>query len=142
MTVAYFDTSALVPLVIDEPTTPRCESAWLEASQIITSSLAYVETHAALARAARLGRLSEHAHRRARHAFTVRWDDLIAIYPRERLLFRAADLTTSHPLRGYDAVHCATALGTASDDFVAVSGDRDLLQAWSELGLHTLDTGG
>ena len=45
-------------------------------------------------------------------------------------------------LRGGDAVHRATALAVAADDFVAVTGDQDLLRAWRALGLATVDTAG
>jgi len=48
-------------------------------------------------------------------------------------------LGAGHALRGYDAVHCATALAVASEDFVAIAGDHDLLRAWSELGIATID---
>jgi len=39
-------------------------------------------------------------------------------------------------------VHRATALAVAADDFVAVTGDQDLLRAWRALGLATVDTAG
>lgn len=61
--------------------------------------------------------------------------------PNDALLRSAALPSASHSLRGYDAVHCATALAVASDDYVTVAGDRDLLRARSHLGVATVDLG-
>lgn len=140
--LTYFDTSALVPLVIAEPSTRLCDEKWDDADVIITSSLAYVEAHAAIAQAARQGRLSTRGHEYALEAFELRWRDLVHVPPSDSLIKTAADLAAQHALRGYDAVHCATALAAASDDFVAISGDRDLLRAWSDLGIATIDAAG
>lgn len=139
--LAYFDTSALVPLVVDEPATHLCNVKWDAADVIVTSSLAYVEAHSAIAQAVRHGRISGEGHQRALDAFQLRWNDLIHVPPSDSVVRAAADLAARHALRGYDAVHCATALAVASDDFVAISGDRDLLRAWGELGVATIDAG-
>ncbi|ORW78676.1 twitching motility protein PilT [Mycobacterium riyadhense] len=42
-------------------------------------------------------------------------------------------------MRGYDAVHCASAEQLDDDDVVAASGDQRLLTAWLELGIATYD---
>ena len=115
---------------------------WDGADEVVTTSLAFVEVHSALAQATRQGRLSETDRLRSVRAFEARWNDLIRIPPHDDLLTIAATLSAEHALRGYDAVHCATALAAASDDFVAVTGDRDLLRAWSSLGIATIDTAG
>jgi predicted nucleic acid-binding protein len=52
---------------------------------------------------------------------------------------RAATLSRRFALRGYDAVHCASAERINDDDVVAAAGDGKLLQAWSKLGLATFD---
>jgi predicted nucleic acid-binding protein len=139
---AYFDTSALVPLLIQEPSTERCRAVWSDSELVVTGAIAYVEVHAALAQAARLGRLTARAHRRALDVFSTAWEDIARIDVSPAVIDAAATLTATHSLRGYDAVHCATAIAAASDDFVAVSGDRGLLRAWSALGLATVDTAG
>jgi uncharacterized protein len=51
----------------------------------------------------------------------------------------AGSLAASHALRGYDAVHCASAMAVFDIDLVGVAGDRCLLDAWHDLGLRTLD---
>lgn len=140
VTVAYFDTSALVPLLISEPSTRPCARAWDNASTVTTTEIAYVEVHAALAQAARHGRLDAAEHREALASFETIWEDIARIPVDSLVIGHAATLAATQALRGYDAVHCATALAVASDDFVAVAGDRRLLEAWRELGVATIDT--
>lgn len=55
---------------------------------------------------------------------------------------RAAVLAHRFALRGYDAVHCASAEQLGDDDVVAASGDHRLLDAWTELGMTTFDSNG
>ena len=68
--IAYFDTSTVIPLIIDEPSTPRCNQVWNEASRVLSVRLLYPEARAALARAHRMGRVdpspSQSVRRRAR----------------------------------------------------------------------------
>lgn len=142
MRVAFFDSSALVPLTIHEASTPACIALWQGADTIVASALAYVEVHAALAQAQRTGRATASEHDTALIAFEARWRDVTLVTPGHEILHSAARLAASHALRGYDAIHCATALAVASDDFAAASGDRDLLRAWSALGIATADTSG
>lgn len=52
----------------------------------------------------------------------------------------AGDLAEDHALRGYDAVHLATALSVSEDDLVLVTGDSDLVTAATYLGLSVTDT--
>ena len=141
----YLDTSAIVPLLIAEPSSERCRTLWQSADVIVSSSLTLVEAHAALARGARNGRLDASGHERAVTGLEALWRDLSAIPPTPEILRAAvsvaASVAATHALRGYDAVQCATALALASDDLIAVSGDRELLRAWSELGVATVSTG-
>ncbi|OJW01500.1 MAG: hypothetical protein BGO47_13680 [Microbacterium sp. 67-17] len=140
--LAYFDTSALIPLVIHEPATARCRDVWDAAAVIVTSDLAYVEAHAALAQARRLDRLTDASHERALAAFESLWAGVARIAVAPLIIREAAKIARTQALRGYDAVHAASAVATASDDFVAVSGDEALLHAWSELGIATVDSHG
>lgn len=60
---------------------------------------------------------------------------------RERFIVeRTADLSEQHALRGYDAVHLATALAAACD--LVMAADRDMLRAAADLGLATVDADG
>jgi uncharacterized protein len=63
--IAYFDTSAVVPLLIAERGSDRAASLWESADRVVSVRLTYPETRAALAQAHRLGRLTA---RHLRHA--------------------------------------------------------------------------
>ncbi|MGL5928947.1 MAG: type II toxin-antitoxin system VapC family toxin, partial [Dermatophilaceae bacterium] len=56
--ILYVDTSALVPLLVDEPSSVACGEMWDAADRVVVTRLAYVESCAALGRAQRLGRIS------------------------------------------------------------------------------------
>lgn len=133
----YFDTSAIVPLLLTEPTSGRCRAVWNRADLVASSSLSLVEARASLARATKAGRIAPTAHRSAVVNLEALWADIAAIPPTPEVLRTAAALATSHAMRGYDAVQCSSALALASDDLIAVSGDHELLRAWGRLGIAT-----
>ena len=56
--IAYFDTSAVLPLLVAEPGSARAASLWDGADRIASVRLIYPEARAALAQAERLGRLT------------------------------------------------------------------------------------
>lgn len=137
--LAYFDSSALVPLVIDEPSTARVRTAWNAAHRVTTSLLSYVEARAAFARAERSHRIGSDQHQQAIIDFDRLWDCVTPITPVESIVLSAAHLAALHRLRGYDAVQCATSLAVATDEMVAVSGDSELLDAWEAIGITTIN---
>ncbi|OIN81361.1 type II toxin-antitoxin system VapC family toxin [Mycobacterium malmoense] len=138
--IGYLDTSAFVPLLIDEPTSNACRRFWDDADAIVSSRLLYVETAAALAQALRMGRLTAGEHVQARRSLDQMWSEMDVIEADEQLVLHAADLAHRLSLRGYDAVHCASAEQLDDDDVVAASADQRLLSAWLELGMEIYDT--
>jgi predicted nucleic acid-binding protein len=58
----------------------------------------------------RVKAVSKDAGTSALQAFTADWNNLIRLQLTEVLVARAAALAWEHGLRGYDAVHLATAL--------------------------------
>lgn len=137
--ILYLDTSALVPLLIEEPWSARCGELWDDADRVTSTRLAYVEAVAALAQAARLGRLSAPGVGNGREVLDVLWDAVDVIEMDRELMLSAADLAIIHGLRGYDATHCAAAIAVNDDRLVAASGDRRLLAAWRTEGVATWD---
>lgn len=137
--IVYFDTSALVPLLIDEPASSNCETVWDEADDVVSVRIAYVEAAAAIAQARRLDRLTRSQQRAALRLLDETWDQFQLVDIDEPLVRRAAVLADLHSLRGYDATHCAGAESVNDADVVAASGDRQLLAAWRALGMNTLD---
>ncbi|MDR2566040.1 MAG: type II toxin-antitoxin system VapC family toxin, partial [Bifidobacteriaceae bacterium] len=132
--IGYFDTSAVMPLVIDEPSSGRCAQVWRACDVRVSSMLVIAEAHAALAMALRLGRLSEPQHAAALDLLAKRIEELDLFLPTREVVDKAGELALAHALRGYDAVHAATALALKSDDLVAVTGDKTLLDAFTALG--------
>lgn len=137
--IAYFDTSALVPLIVAEPTSAACRAAWNSAERVVTVRLAYVEAVAALARADRAGRLGARGLDESISELDDFWSEVEIVELDAELTRVAAALARDRALRGYDAVHCAAGVSVSSDDVVVVSGDRDLLAAWSRMDLAVLD---
>ena len=133
--IAYFDTSAIVPLVIHETSTDVCNRVWTESTRVVSVRLLYPEARSALAKAERMSRLT-------RTQLTAAVAELDAILAEIDLIEVTADLAHSagelaqeHGLRGYDAVHLAAAQCIADDDVVLVTGDLDLAAAARRLGI-------
>jgi hypothetical protein len=139
--IGYLDTSAFVPLLIAEPSSPSCRRFWDDADTVVASRLMYVEAAASLAQARRLNRLTTRTHRGALTLLDQLWEQVDVVEVDQPAVVRAAALAEQQlGLRGYDAVHSAAAESVLDDDLVAAAGDRELLAAWSKLGLATYDT--
>jgi predicted nucleic acid-binding protein len=138
--ILYVDTSALVPLLIVEPTSDVCGALWDAADDVTATRLVYVETMAALGQALRMGRLSPRQLPAARGVLDELWSVVEVIEVTETLMKNAADLALSHGLRGYDAVHCAAAIAVNDAELVATSGDVRLMAAWSSEGVTVRST--
>jgi predicted nucleic acid-binding protein len=138
--IGYLDTSAFVPLLIAEPTSAACARFWDGADRVVTSRLTYVETAAALAQALRMNRITAADQRASLSSLDARWAELDVVEADDQLVREAAQLAHQLGLRGYDAVHCASAKQVADEELVAAAGDRPLLHAWFAAGIATYDT--
>ncbi len=133
--IAYFDTSAVVKLLIDEPGRELVEECWEAFPALVTSVTAYPEARSAIASAARAGRL-----RAARSTAAVRelWSlisEMSLVELDVELAHHAGDLADRFALRGYDAVHLATALRLDEGSTTVVTWDVDLARAAERAGL-------
>jgi predicted nucleic acid-binding protein len=108
---------------------------WDSAYPAASSILAYPEGRAALAAAQRLGRLGEDEHREALAAFEELYVELTTVGVDQELAARAGQYAEDLRLRGYDAVHLATALELGDEEVVLVTWDRDLAHAAGQMGL-------
>ena len=138
--IIYVDTSALVPLLINEPTSEACGELWDSADSITVTRLAYIEAVAALAMAQGMGRISMEEATDGRSVLDDLWPVVDVIELDRELMFEAARLAVVHGLRGYDATHCAAAVAENDAEFVAASGDARLLTAWRAEGVAVRDT--
>lgn len=133
----YADTSVLVKNYVTELGSTWTRQ-WVASKSYIVyiSDLAIPEVAAAFAILYRTGQLR-------RRAYEIAWRSFLSDIRRRYIIqpvstdlaYYAADLTHTHPLKGYDAVHLATALNlqrTLQVSQIAltfVSGDRSLLTA-------------
>ena len=138
--IAYFDTSALIPLLVEEPSTPSCQRLWNDASRVVATRLLHAEASAALANAQRMRRLTT----RQLDAALASLEDIEAQLDvaeiTDRLVRAAGMLARTHGLRGYDAVHLAAGLALGGEDVVFVTGDSTLAAAARTAGLAVADT--
>jgi uncharacterized protein len=138
--IVYLDTSAIVPLLVEEPSSAVCRRVWETADAVFCCQLGYVEAAAALAHGVRVGRVTAAHHASALDRLEQAWARLSVLPVDEGLVRAAARLAARHALRGYDAVHCAAALRLSGLEPTAVSGDRALVAAWRSEGLSLVDT--
>lgn len=135
--IAYFDTSAVVPLLVAEPGSGRAAQLWDGADRVVSVRLVYPEGRAALGQAHRLGRLTARQLRAAVHELGARCEELDIVEIDGTLAVRAGELAEAHGLRGYGAVHLAAAHRINDPEVVVVAGDRPLLAAAADEGLMT-----
>ena len=138
--IAYLDTSALIPLIIEEPGSERAGRVWDIAEHVLSVRLVYAEARAALAQGARIGRLSAAELPSTVAALDDLYGQLALIEVDDALVRRAGELAELHALRGYDAVHLSAGERVADDEVVLATGDRGLLAAAATLGLALADT--
>jgi uncharacterized protein len=134
--IAYIDTSTFVKLIIEEEGSDAAEVLWDEADNLLTSMLLHVEARAALAAAQRAGRLTDPQFREATQVLASLWLQF-EIVEIEALVLAAGGLAERHGLRGYDAMHLASALRVGADVFSTA--DRRLAAAAESEGMHISD---
>jgi predicted nucleic acid-binding protein len=130
----YFDTSALIKLIVAEDGSELAAELWAD-HRAACNVLGYAEARAALAAATRAKRLTGQAHRRAVAALDALHAELLVIGVDEKLVHDAGDLAEKHALRGYDAVHLASALALGAADTLMLTWDHDLNRAATDAGL-------
>jgi predicted nucleic acid-binding protein len=137
----YFDTSALVKLLLREDGWELVEQLWQSATARVVNRLAYPEARAALAAAARAGRVAGETldyligdlHRAQRASHVIDIDELLSI--------EAGDIADEHGLRGYDGVHLASVLSIDSPRVVVATWDREFAGAVNACGCAVVPAG-
>jgi uncharacterized protein len=124
-----------VKLVVVEDGSDLAAELWGGPYSAASSILAYPEGRAALAAARRLDRLGDEEHREALAAFEELYVELARVGVDQELATRAGGYAEDLGLRGYDAVHLATALELGDEEVVLVTWDRDLARAAERVGL-------
>src|ERR1700722_14981961 len=124
--LVYFDSSALVKLVLEEPGTQLAAELWDACDGALSSRLAYPEVRAVLAASARNHELDADELLDAERAWEEFWGATRKVELTADVEQNAGRLARSPALRGADAVHLASALAIADDDLIVAVWDRRL----------------
>ena len=108
--ILYLDTSAIVKLYIAELGSQGVREAVGAADVVAASRVAFAETAAALSMAHRVGRITESDKRTAITAFGADWRAFSVVDVGQGLVALAAELADTLALRGFDAIHLASAV--------------------------------
>lgn len=135
MALVYFDSTALVKLLVDEPDSDLVADLWNGCDVALSSRLAYPEVCASLAAAGRNHDLTEGEVRSALELWDEFW---ISVWPVElsvKVESVAGAMASSRQLRGADAAHLASAMVMEDPDLVFAVWDRRLHGAAVRAGL-------
>jgi uncharacterized protein len=124
--LVYFDASAFVKLVAEEPGSELAAQLWDGCDAAVASRLAYPEVRAALAAATRNHDLSEDELDAAEQVWEQYWAATRPVELTAAVERRAGRLAREHALRGADAVHLASALAIGDPELVIAVWDRRL----------------
>ena len=112
----YWDTSAILPLIVDEPPRERLLELYRQDSQILAWWASPVEMASAVARREREGRISPEEAQAALNAakhLAAAWHEVL---PSDRVRHTAQRLLRVHSLRAADSLQLAAALIAANHD--------------------------
>ena len=140
MEPAFWDSSALVPLCVQQQATPMAESLSKKYGLVVWWA-APVEVRSAFARLLRMGQLNSNGNVQAQVVLARLRSKWSEIFPDPALRDQAERLVDRFPLKGADALQLAASLAWCSGRPSArafISGDAQLLDAASHLGFQTL----
>lgn len=135
MAIVYFDASALVKLVVEEPGSEIAAALWDGCDAAVSSRLAYPEVCAALASAGRNRAIDEGSLARCEQDWEGFWAEIRPVELTPAVEMAAGQLAKRHALRGADAIHLASALQLGTADTVVAVWDRRLHAGASAEGL-------
>jgi predicted nucleic acid-binding protein len=138
--IVYADSSALAKRYISEPGSPLVEALLRGAEVVGTGLITRAEVSAAVARLVRTRSLQRQEGEAILNAFRKDWSELTAIQLTEAVVEEADHLAWEHGLRGYDAVHLASATSWQRGldrDVTLATFDVDLWEAGQRVGLGT-----
>ncbi len=135
MALIYFDSSALVKLVVDEAGSDIAAALWNACDAALSSRLAYPEVCAALASAGRNHDLTDSEASDAAAEWEVFWASMRPVELTADIERAAGALAARRHLRGADAVHLASALALGSTDLTVAVWDKRLHAGADAVGL-------
>ncbi len=135
MALIYFDSSALVKLVLDEAGSDIAGALWNACDVALSSRLAYPEVCAALAAAGRNHDLTESEVLEAAAEWEVFWASMRPVELTADVERDAGALAARLHLRGADAVHLASALALGASGLTVAVWDKRLHVGAEAVGL-------
>jgi predicted nucleic acid-binding protein len=135
--ILYLDTSSLVKVYLEEEGSAQVRSTAEDALKLATSRVAYSEFRAMLARSRRSGRIGDADFASIRSRFEIDWGEMLILDVTDHLVRLAGDLADQQNLRGFDAIHLASALETrevSSSEVKFSTADRHLRDAAASEG--------
>ncbi len=138
--IIYLDTSAILKRYFQESCSQDVESKWNQAAAVVSSSVAYAETMAAMYRKKKETGLEDKIIQEARDTFKTDWDSFIRVEVTKDLNQYVDKVLQKHFLRGFEAIHLASALMIHERfplDFFFACFDQRLNQAAKLEGLES-----
>lgn len=136
MTLVYFDSSAFVKLLTEEPGSDLAAQLWDGCDAALASRLAYPEVRSALAAAGRNHELTKGELTSAEQMWDEYWAATRAVELTAAVGQHAGQLASARALRGAAAIHLASALAIADPDLVMAVWDRRLHAGARPAGLR------
>jgi len=136
--ILYLDASALVKRYVAEPGTAEVFAVIAHADSVSTGLICRAEVAAAFAKAVCTCALPHSDALECLQAFRRDWSSLVRLQLTEQVVVRADTLTWDYGLRGYDAVHLASALvwqDVTGEPVTLVTFDKPLWEAAKQTGL-------
>jgi predicted nucleic acid-binding protein len=108
--ILFLETSDLVKLYVREKDSEKVRERVRAAEAVATSVLAYAEARAAFARKLREKGITEEAHKAIKGTLDRDWPSYFVMNVSAGTARAAGDLAEKHGLRGFDALHLASAV--------------------------------
>ncbi|NIM93348.1 MAG: PIN domain-containing protein [Anaerolineales bacterium] len=136
--ITYLDASALVKRYVEETGTTEINTLIAEADAVATNLISRAEVAAGIMRASRMKIINQEEAFRALTVFRSEWESLQRLAVSEATVARADSLVCDYNLRGYDAVHLASAIiwqEAIGETVIMATFDTILSAAAQEVGM-------
>ena len=139
--ILYLETSHLVKLYVEESGSAKIKKLVAGAEFVATSIVSNVEARAAFSRKFREKGLNEREYKTIKADLEEDWEHFFVLHATMDVAREAGRLAEKHGLRGFDALHLASAmsLGPGKDDQISInfsSSDKTLKDAAKNEGLN------
>lgn len=138
--ILYLDTSDLVKLYVEEKNSDKIRLLVKNCGVVTTSIISYAEARAAFARKLREKGFDEKSYRQVVMDLDYDWENYFVLNLSEDIVKSAGNLSEKYRLRGFDALHLASALFLKRSSMLSIvfsCSDIRLKKAARSEGLET-----